>query len=124
MDSTLLKLKALADRNRLRIVAALLNHAELCHCQINELLQVSGATSSRHLSQLQQAGIVSSRKDGRWTFFCVEPKLRETPSIQWLEKELELSEDVAADRDRLQEILKELPEEICRRQRNDNNTSI
>ena len=57
--------KALSDQNRLRVVAALTNCPELCACQITELLQVSGATGSRHLEILIAAGLVDRRKEGR-----------------------------------------------------------
>ena len=67
----LLPLKALADRNRLRIVAALADYEELCACQLTELLGVSGATASRHLAQLTASGLLASRKDGRWVHYCL-----------------------------------------------------
>ena len=44
--------KALGDRNRLRILAALLCHKELCACQIHEWLGVTGATASKHLGPI------------------------------------------------------------------------
>lgn len=42
MKKTVSLLKALADQNRLRAVAALLNGEEICACQIIELLKVPG----------------------------------------------------------------------------------
>ena len=52
METTLEILKALSDKNRTRVVAALWRFDELCACQITEFLQVTGATASRHLSIL------------------------------------------------------------------------
>ena len=49
MKNILSVCRALSDRNRLRIVAALAVHDELCACQLTEMLTVSGATASRHL---------------------------------------------------------------------------
>jgi ArsR family transcriptional regulator, arsenate/arsenite/antimonite-responsive transcriptional repressor len=43
MNDLLSILKALSDKNRLRIFYALLTYEELCACQITELLQVAGA---------------------------------------------------------------------------------
>ncbi len=57
MDDLLSILKALSDKNRLRIFCALLSYEELCACQITEFLQVTGATASRHLSIMVNAGI-------------------------------------------------------------------
>jgi ArsR family transcriptional regulator len=77
MRETLAVMKALADENRLRIVAAL-EGRELCLCQVVQLLGLATSTVSRHMSILQQARLVESRKDGRWTYF----RLDETGSPQ------------------------------------------
>ena len=68
MRELLAVMKALADENRLRIVAAL-EGQELCLCQLVELLGLATSTVSRHASILQQARLVESRKQGRWTYF-------------------------------------------------------
>lgn len=118
MKTTVSLLKALSDQNRLRVVAALLSEPELCACQIKELLNVTGATVSRHLALLIQAGIVSSRKDGKWVYYRLE---KENPDfqklIQWLEMEFANSHLVKADRNRLDEIGSCDKIEICRKQR-------
>lgn len=61
--------KALSDRNRLRIVSALMKCDELCACQVTELIQVTGATASRHMGVLISSDLVGSRKDGRWVYY-------------------------------------------------------
>ncbi len=65
MNKVLEQFKALSDRNRLR-VATLLHIDELCACQIVELLEVTGAMVSCHMGLLVRAGLVESRKEGRW----------------------------------------------------------
>src|SRR5580765_3862575 len=60
--------KALADENRVRVLLALRN-GELCACQITELFGLAPSTMSKHLSVLYQAGLVESRKEGRWIYF-------------------------------------------------------
>ena len=117
MDTLLLMFKALADRNRMRIMAALLQHEELCACQLTELLGVAGATASRHLAQLQNAGLIESRKKGRWVFFSLREKPPGELPLSWLKEKLSQSEVIADDRDHLEIILQENPETICRRQR-------
>lgn len=110
--------KALSDRNRVRVVAALQIHAELCACQITELLQVSGATVSRHMGILKQAGLVESRKDGRWIFYQLRaPASHARPMLDWLQRELQASPDLEKDRKALSRILSEEKEDLCRRQR-------
>ena len=47
-------LKALADENRVRAVAALRGR-ELCVCQIVELLGLANSTVSKHMAILKQA---------------------------------------------------------------------
>ncbi len=79
--------KALADGNRLRVIAALREHEELCVCQITELLHLATATVSRHMSILQYAGLVQSRKKSRWVYYRLTA---EFPTLlgQWLTREL------------------------------------
>jgi len=60
--------KALADQNRMRALLALQSE-ELCICQIIALLKLAPSTVSKHMSLLKQAGLVSSRKDGRWVYY-------------------------------------------------------
>jgi len=66
-------LKALADPNRLRLLTAIDTHGELCACQLTELLGVTGATCSQHLSQLVKAGLLKRRRAGRWMHFSRDP---------------------------------------------------
>src|SRR6266568_7024642 len=60
--------KALADENRVRALLAL-RGGELCVCQITELFGLAPSTISKHLSILYQAGLVESRKEGRWIYY-------------------------------------------------------
>ena len=110
--------KALSDRNRVRVVAALQGHVELCACQITELLQVSGATVSRHMGILMRAGLVESRKDGRWIFYQLKTPASNAGSLlDWLQREFRASPDLEIDRQALSRILSEDKEDLCRRQR-------
>jgi ArsR family transcriptional regulator len=60
--------KALADPDRVRIVA-LLTHGELCVCHIEEALNDSQPSVSRHLAMLRAAGVVESRREGNWVYY-------------------------------------------------------
>jgi len=65
--------KALADRTRLRLIH-LLGDEELCVCDCVEVLKTNQPKISRHLAYLRRAGLVSARRDGRWTYYrLVEP---------------------------------------------------
>lgn len=110
--------KALSDRNRLRILAALSAHDELCACQIVELLQVTGATASRHLALLQQAELIDSRKESRWVYYRINHERDDLTEIwQWINAEFTKSNDISNDLDHLKEITKQEPEALCRAQR-------
>jgi ArsR family transcriptional regulator len=118
MNDLTLLFKALSDRNRFRIFAALLKYDELCACQIIELLQLTGATISRHMGVLIASGLIDSRKDGRWVHYRIRRELDEfTPFIQWLEAQLADDAQVIGDTERLAEVLAFEPEDISRRQR-------
>ncbi|MCP3953991.1 MAG: winged helix-turn-helix transcriptional regulator [Desulfobacterales bacterium] len=112
-------MKALSDRNRCRIVAVLQAHVELCACQITELLQVTGATVSRHMGILVQAGLVHSRKEGRWNYFRLNTNLPADidPLLKWIREGVHQSSQTDHDRQALIEILSLDKEDLCRRQR-------
>ena len=118
MNTVLQIFKALSDRNRLRIFAALMHYEELCACQFVELLQVTGATASRHLSQLTQAGLIQSRKEGRWIFYrLTDDKFNVEVAAKWLKEELSQSAGFHADLKTLKKITTFNREDLCRKQR-------
>lgn len=61
-------MKALADPTRLKILKIILD-AELCVCEVQELLQISQPAVSQHLAKLKAAGLVKERKAGMWTYY-------------------------------------------------------
>lgn len=111
------KLKALSDLNRLRIVMALGRSDELCACQITELLQVTGATASRHLSVLQHAGILASRKEGRWIHYRLAPPAGSEALLEWVEANCAGAEPFKTDAEAIERISGIEPEVLCRMQR-------
>jgi DNA-binding transcriptional ArsR family regulator len=109
--------KALSDENRLRLLLAL-RGGELCACQLTELLRLAPSTVSKHLFLLTNAGLLESRKEGRWIFFKLAGKgapvaVRE--ALDWVKKSLGRSPAALADATRLQKILKQDPSELCKR---------
>ncbi|MDH3255427.1 MAG: metalloregulator ArsR/SmtB family transcription factor, partial [Acidobacteriota bacterium] len=60
--------KALNDQSRLRLLMAT-RRGELCLCQLIELLGLAPSTVSKHMTILQQAGLVDRRQEGRWAFY-------------------------------------------------------
>jgi len=91
--------KALGEENRVRAVMALAD-GELCLCQIVEVLGVSPSTASKHMSILQQAGLVERRKDGRWHYYRLagrdaSPVVRQV--IRWTLKSLKNEKAIVTD---------------------------
>ena len=65
--------KALGDETRQRILGLLLIR-ELCVCELITALNMTQPTTSHHLSILEDAGLVESRKEGRLVFYGVTVK--------------------------------------------------
>src|SRR5512134_984738 len=110
--------KALSDENRVRTLLAL-RRGELCVCQITELLGLAPSTMSKHLSILSQAGLVESRKDGRWIYYQLPGRnapvaVRE--AIDWVGKALDGNARIVQDHQKLKKVLRQDPAELCRRQ--------
>ncbi len=111
--------KALSDPNRVRMLLAL-RRGELCVCQITELFGFASSTVSKHLSILNHAGLIQSRKAERWVYYRLADKsapvaVRE--ALDWVHKSLGKTDKAAADTKKLQKILKTDLAEICRRQK-------
>ena len=62
--------KALSDANRLMIVD-MLSCGELCACVILEKFNITQPTLSHHMKTLCDCGLVSGRKEGKWTYYSL-----------------------------------------------------
>lgn len=61
--------QSLADETRLRIIRLMVATAEeSCLCELVDSLLEPSYKLSRHLKILRQAGLLSSRKEGRWVY--------------------------------------------------------
>ena len=72
MPSTLRSLRALSDPTRLRLVA-LLERDELSVNELQEITRLGQSRISTHLGQLQDTGLVQSRREGKRTFYRLNP---------------------------------------------------
>jgi len=66
-------MKALSDKNRLKMVK-MLQHRELCVCEMHTGLGLAQPTVSKHLKILEDAGLVISRKEGLWVNYSLNDK--------------------------------------------------
>jgi ArsR family transcriptional regulator len=90
--------KALSNPNRVKIVK-MLQHDELCVCEIKEALGISQPTVSKNLKILEEAGLLNSRKEGLWVYYRLDDGTR-SPYVatilgnlkHWLEETQEITE--------------------------------
>jgi DNA-binding transcriptional ArsR family regulator len=61
---------ALADKTRLRLLN-LMREEEVCVNSFTELLGDSQPKISRHLAYLRAAGVVQTRRDGKWMYYSI-----------------------------------------------------
>ncbi len=63
--------KALSDETRLRILK-LLEHGELCVCDIVAAFDMIQPKVSFHLATLKSAGLVKDRREGKWMHYKID----------------------------------------------------
>lgn len=78
---------ALADPVRISIIRLLANPPEqpacsppdgiaadgVCVCEFSQHLRISQPRASYHLRILKEAGLVTERPKGKWTYYAIEP---------------------------------------------------
>lgn len=65
--------KALADKNRLRILK-MLEVRPLCVCEIREILNLANSTVSQHLAILRKSGFIYEIKDNKWVNYYLNKR--------------------------------------------------
>lgn len=65
MEDLVVVMKALSDKNRLRILK-MLEYKSLCVCEITAILGLAISTTSKHLSILKEANLIFEQKEGKW----------------------------------------------------------
>jgi len=106
-------MKALSDPNRVKVVK-MLQHKEMCVCEIQFALGLAQPTVSKHLKVLEDAGLVQSKKDGLWVNYTLSDGGSPYAATllgnlkHWLQEDLDIGQ-----------LVKRVPvirrEEICRR---------
>ncbi|WP_160135634.1 ArsR/SmtB family transcription factor [Halococcus salsus] len=62
--------KALANEDRLRVLETL-RESECCGCELQIVLDAPQSTVATHLRKLKKAGLVKSRKKGKWSYYRI-----------------------------------------------------
>jgi ArsR family transcriptional regulator len=70
------RLKAIADPTRLRLLSIVLasEGMEACTCDLTGPLGLSQPTVTHHLKKLVAAGLVAGERRGTWTYYRVVPE--------------------------------------------------
>lgn len=63
---------ALSDETRLEILE-LLQDGEQCVCDLQSALDAAQSRLSFHLKVLREAGLVTDRREGRWSYYTIVP---------------------------------------------------
>lgn len=119
MDDLIRISNALADHGRVRLLAACFD-GERCVCQLVALLGLSNASVSKHLSMLRDAGLLESRKEGRWVHYRVpaSPSVVAGEALAWVRRHVVEADGVAvqiaSDRAQMEQILAVDPVALCR----------
>jgi ArsR family transcriptional regulator len=80
---------SLGDVTRLKMLK-LIGDEELCSCEVMAALDLTQPTTSHHLGILERAGVLSSRRDGKWVFYRIS-----TSKIRiWLAKAFNMTGDL------------------------------
>jgi ArsR family transcriptional regulator len=61
---------ALADQARVEIISRLLD-GEKCVCDLSDALETGQSRLSYHLKVLKDAGLVTDRREGRWSYYTL-----------------------------------------------------
>lgn len=117
LERLLKQVKSLAEKNRLWIVLLLLEYQELCVCQIIEFLGLAGATVSRHINKLVEAGLLRQRKEGRWIYVSLSKEAIPSAILEWLLTEKERSQLWEGETQCARAIIKRDKSELCRCQK-------
>lgn len=95
LDKTL---KALADKNRLRILK-LLEKKKMCVCELAFILGITQPSVSKHLKKLTSAGLIEKEQDGFWTNYYLKSDNQYSRALLknlklWLNEDKIIKEDL------------------------------
>lgn len=65
----------LSHETRLRCIVLLLQHEELCVCELTHAIGAAQPHISRHLAQLRELELIVDRREGLWIHYKINPAL-------------------------------------------------
>lgn len=112
MDKIVKIYKALADKNRLRILK-LLERKALCVCELSKILKLAQSSTSEHLKALKEVGLIEDKKESYWVNYYLIKGLEDkfvNKEIRLILQSLENERVVKKDR---KQAKKARREELC-----------
>ena len=107
-------LKAVADKNRIRIIK-MLEKKKMCVCELSAVLEITQPSVSKHLSILNNAGILKDERNGQWIDYSINNETinQYAPAIkniikEWLNSDSTIKNDLKKARTLLRK-------EICKK---------
>ena len=114
MRDLIIVLKAVADKNRLRIIK-MLENKKMCVCELAAVLEITQPSVSKHLSILNNAGILKDERNGQWIDYSLnDEKINQYAPVikstlkEWLNNDIRIKDD-------LKKAKTVLRKEICKR---------
>jgi len=110
MNDVVKTFKALSDETRVRIIK-LLEHGELCVCDIGAALGMVQPKVSFHLGVLKNSGLLKDRKQGKWVHYSLDESEMFKRFLLLSVAEKVSDKEVEADRGRLKAFLQNKDED-------------
>ncbi|MFD2248409.1 ArsR/SmtB family transcription factor [Pontibacter ruber] len=87
--------KALADESRIRILHLILRNKEMCISDLEQVLDFTQTKTSRHLSYLRSASLVTPRKLDQWVYYSLKDEAADLVNqiFGYLERDAILQKD-------------------------------
>lgn len=104
MNDMVKTFKALSDETRIRIIK-LLEHGELCVCDIGAALGMVQPKVSFHLGVLKNSGLLKDRKQGKWVHYSLDESEMFKRFLLLSVAEKVSDEEIEADKARLEAFL-------------------
>lgn len=94
----------LSDETRLRCLVLLHKEAELCVCEINQIIGGVQPKISRHLALLRKSELVLDERRGQWVYYRLNPSLPE-----WAKKIIKSSLELLMKEEPYHSDIKKIP---------------
>lgn len=105
-DNVIEMIKAVADKNRMRIML-MLSERPMCVCEMDSVLGIALSTISAHLKQMRSAGVIVSEKEGRWVIYRVADNALVQSMIAQIKSKLSDDKEIISDIKKVAELCRE-----------------